>query len=203
MPKPKDRCSRALGRVMSKSSPVVELGLVPVGRTHQEQHAGAFAGWHAADFGVLEGLAAPADDRAGVAQDLVDGGGDLLRVLDQLLPLLAVGQQHAEGSWRSAWWWSRGRRRAGCRATEAISWSEISAPSCCALTRSAVRLSPPSSWATRDQAQALLPVLDQVVGVRDLFLVAEVAPGHRGRGSRTSACRCRPGRCRRRSGSGW
>ena len=33
-----------------------------------------------------------------------------------------------------------------------------------------------------DQPQALLPVLHQVVGVRDLFLVGEVAPRHRGAG---------------------
>ena len=33
-----------------------------------------------------------------------------------------------------------------------------------------------------DQAQAFLPVLHEVVGVRDLLLVAEVAPGHGGAG---------------------
>ena len=74
----------------------VELGLVPVGRAHEEQQLRAFGDGDAADFGVLEGLAAPADDRAGVAQDLVDGGGDFLRVLHQLLPLLGAGQEFAE-----------------------------------------------------------------------------------------------------------
>ncbi len=55
----------------------------------------------------------------------------------------------------------------------------ISAPAPCASTRSAIRLSPPSLVRLHDEPLALLPVLDEIVRVRDLLVVVEVAPRHR------------------------
>jgi len=75
---------------------VLEVALVVVGRSHDDQQPRALRDFDAADPRVGHGKPPPRDDGAGQAQALLDGVGDERGVGADVLPRLAVLQQQAQ-----------------------------------------------------------------------------------------------------------